>query len=413
MSVFAGSIKNLLTEGPYPLTARRLIDIFAGPSVAAGVTVTPESAMTLSVVYACVRILAETLAGFPLQVFERLPDKGRQQAESHPLYRLLHDEPNPWMTSFQLRETLMGHLALRGNAFAEIERDGRSVPVNLWPLRPDRMQAITVSNAGTLLYTYALPTGEQQTLPQRNILHIRGLSSDGITGYSPITLQREGIGLALAAQEFGARFFGHGARPGGLLMTKQRLSEEAAQRLARTFTATHEGLSNSHRVAVLEDGVTWQSVAMTQADAQYMLTRQFQVREVARMFRIPPHKVGDLDQATFSNIQIQGVEFVTDTMLPWVVRWEQQITKDLFLPSERTKYFAAFNMDGIQRGDHASRAEFYGSGRQWGWLNVDEIRQRENMNPLPNGEGQTFLQPVNMVPAGTEPAPNTPTAAPA
>jgi HK97 family phage portal protein len=411
LGLVAAPIKNLISTAPLPLTASRLIDIFAGPSVSSGVTVTPESSLTLSVVYACVRILSETLAGFPFQVFERLPEGGRQKAEDHPLYRLLHEEPNPWMTSFQLRETLMGHLALRGNAFAEIERDGRGVPINLWPLRPDRMQQISVSGAGTLLYTYTLPNGEPQTLPQRSMLHLRGLSSDGINGYSPITLQREGIGLALAAQEFGGRFFGQGARPGGLLKVKQKLSKEAAERLAQSFASVHQGLANSHRLAVLEEGVEWQSVGMTQADAQYMLTRQFQVREVARMFRIPPHKVGDLDQATFSNIQIQGVEFVTDTMRPWVIRWEQQITKDLFLAAERKRYFAEMNMDAIQRGDIGTRFDAYGKARQWGFFNVDEIREKENMNPLPDGLGQEFLTPVNMVPAGTDPAANTPTAA--
>ncbi len=404
MSFFAPAFRALAgLEGPYPLTSKRLIDALGGGGpVAAGVNVSYESAMALSTVYACVRILAETLAALPLKVHEHLPDGNRQEADWHPLWRLLHDEPNPWMTSYQFRCALMGHVALRGNAYAEIQRNGAQVPQALWPLRPDRIDSIDQAASGALLYHYRTPDGDIRDIPQRNMLHIRGLTSDGVMGYSPVTVQRESLGLALAAQEFGARFFGQGARPGGVLITKKPLSEEAAQRLAHSWNTAHAGLASSHRVAVLEEGVEWQSVGMTQADAQFMLIRQFQTREIARMFRIPPHKIGDLEQATFSNIQIQGVEFVTDTMLPWVVNWEQELNRALFAPSERSRYYAAFNLDGIQRGDIKTRFETYAIAKQWGIYNSDEVRAFEGSNPIPDGRGETYYVPVNMAPAQTQ-----------
>lgn len=402
-------------EGPYPLTSSRLIDLIGGGATSkSGARVTPETVLGLSSAWSCVNILAGAYASTPLQVFERLPDGGRQIARGHPTYRLLHDDPNPWMTSFKLRQTMMGHMALRGNAYAEIERHPRTAePVALWPLRPDHMEQITVSAAGTLIYNYRLPNGEGKSLPQRNILHLRSLSSDGITGYSPVTVQRESFGLGLSVRDFGGLFFDNNARPGAILKTSGKLSTEAAERLSHTFSAAHSGLSNAHRLAVLENGVDYQSIGMTQADAQFLLTMNFSVRDTARIFNIPPHMIGDLEQATFSMLQIQGIEFTTRTMLPWFSDSEEQFTKDLLLPSERERYFVEFNMDGLTRGDIAAQTDSYGKGRQWGWFNVDEIRAKMNMNPLPNGEGTRYLEPVNMRGAGEEPVANIPEAAPA
>ncbi|MBC7193875.1 phage portal protein, partial [Marinobacter sp.] len=348
--------------------------------------------------FSAVDILSRTLASLPLTVYWRLQGGGKERAIDHPLYSILHDLPNPEMTSFELRQALMGHLALWGNAFAEIERDNAGRVVALWPLRPDRM-TVKRDQQG-LLYVYRIGTTEEEVaLRQRNVMHIRGLSSDGIIGYSPIRMAREAIGLALATEEFGARFFGNGSRPGGVLQHPGKLSDEAARRLKKSWEEMHQGLTQAHRVAILEEGMTWQQVGIPPEDAQFLETRKFQVTEIARIFHIPPHMLADLERSTFSNIEHQGIEFVVHTMRPWLVCWEQAIKRDLFLPSERNIYFAEFLVDGLLRGDIKSRYEAYAVGRQNGWLSADDIRELENMNPLPDGQGKVYLVPLNMVPA--------------
>ncbi len=401
MSLFAPAIRALLEEGPYPLTAARLAEIVGGDSVTSGARVSVESSMGVTAVWACVRIISETLGMLPLHVYERLPEGGKERATEHPIYRLLHDEPNPWMTAMKFRETMQGHVLLRGNGYAEIERDRFGVPVALWPLRPDHMRTPSVSASGYLTYPYQHSDGVTTELLQSQVLHIRGLSSDGLIGYSPITLHRETVGLAMALREHGARLFGQGARPGGVLKTKGRLSTEAAERLKQRWQSAHGGLSMSHRVAVLEEGVEWQQIGMSQEDAQYLQTRAFTEQDITRIFRMPQHKAGWMTDATFSNIEKQAVEFVTDTMLPWLTNWDQQLSKDLLFERERQTYFVQHLVDGLLRGDTAARFAAYHSARLDGWMSGNEIREFENMNPMPHG-GDDFWQPVNVVPAGTQ-----------
>lgn len=380
-----------------------------GAPTATGVPVTEGTAMRSTAVFACVRILAETIASLPLSVYRRLPGGGKGRAQDHYLYPILHDMANPEMTSFELREALMGHLALWGNAYAEIQRDGGGRVITLWPLRPDRMRVTREDKKIT--YRYQSPKGEEVVLFSNQVLHIRGLSPDGLIGYSPIRMCCEAIGLALATEEFGARFFGNDARPGVVLKHPQKLSDVAYNRLKESWNEQHQGLSNAHRAAILEEGIDIKEIGIPPEDAQFLQTREFQLEEIARIFRVPLHLVGDLKHATFSNIEHQSIEFVVHTIRPWLVRWEQAINARLLGETERRTYFAEHLVDGLLRGDAKARNEALAIQRQNGIINADEWREIENMNPQPDGQGKVYLVPLNMVPAdqiGKEPPPEPP-----
>jgi len=372
-----------------------------GSTTKAGLKITELNAMQCSAVYASVRVLAETVASLPLFVYKRQATRGKERASNHPLYPILHHRANPLMTSFEFRETLMGHLALWGNAYAEIERNNSGIPVALWPLRPDRMRVEGKNQA--LQYFYTLPQGGEVRISSDNVFHVKGLSANGFVGQSPISFARESIGLSLAAEEFGSRFFSGDATPGGVLEHPGRLSKEAKDYLSKSWQDQHQGLSQAHRLAILEEGMKFQQIGIPGKDAQFLETRKFQVNEIARIFRIPPHMIGDLDRATFSNVEQQAIDFVVHTIRPWLVRWEQAILRDLFFSDELDMFFAEFRVDGLLRGDTQSRFASYAVGRQWGWLSADDVRELENMNPLPSGKGTTYLIPMNMIPAGSAP----------
>lgn len=372
-----------------------------GWDTATGVDVSPDKSLQVSAVFACVRILAETVASLPLLVYRRLGNDGKTRAPDHYLYSLLHDAPNPEMTSFQFRETMMGHLCTWGNAYAEIEFDQAGRIIALWPLRPDRI--MVKRENGRLQYHYRLTKPDAQgrmeaILDMTQVFHLRGLGSNGIIGYSPIQLHRQAVGLALAAEEFGARFFGNDARPGVILQHPGKLSDEAHRRLRESWESRHGGLDKSHRVAILEEGLSVKEIGLPPGDAQFLETRRFQISEIARIFRIPPHMVGDLERATFSNIEQQSLEFVIYTLWPWLVRWEQEIKRSLLTPAESSMYFVEFLVEGLLRGDVESRYRAYATARQWGWLSANDIRRLENMNPIEGGD--VYLVPLNMIPAG-------------
>lgn len=372
-------------------------ELAANPA-ASGATVNANTAMGATAVYAAVSLLARTVATLPLHTYERI-DRGKRQARDHPLYTVLKNRPNPYQTSSEWRETMQAHLGLWGNAYSEIVFDGRGRAVQLWPLRPDRMKDIKIKADGSLEYIYQVNDGQLVTVPGRLIFHVKALSTDGLRGISPITQCREAIGLALAAQEYGARWFGNGARPSGVLQTPQKLSNEAHGRLKGSWNATYQGLTNANRVAILEEGLTYQQIGLPPEDSQFLETRQFQVAEVARIFNVPPHLIGDLSKATFSNIEHQSIDFLEHSVRPWLVKWEERILLSLFPEAEQGRYYAEFNVDGLLRGDIKSRYEAYSIGRQNGWLSADDIRERENMNPLDDGQGAIYLVPLNMVPA--------------
>jgi len=353
-----------------------------------GVEINETLALNLSAVYACVQVLAQTVGSLPLHVYQRTTE-GKNRAVTHPLYRLLHDAPNPEMTSMSWRQAMMLHMCLWGNHYSEIERNKKGEPVALWPITPWRVNLKRVDKV--LIYTVATDNGVV-TLPYGDVLHIKGLSCDGLVGLPPLRAAKEAIGLGLAAQKYAAKFFANDARPGGILEHPGQLSDEAAERLRKSFEKTHEGLDNKFRVAVLEEGMKFNAVGVPPEDAQLLETRKFSVAEIARYFRMPLHKISDLDRSTNNNIEHQAIEFVTDTIRPWLVSMEQELVFKLFSGD----YFPEFLIEGLLRGDIKTRYEAYAIGRQWGWLSADDIRERENMNRLPNNQGQQYLIPLNM-----------------
>lgn len=366
-----------------------------GQATYSGVDVTVEGSLELPAVWACIRVLSETVASLPLFVYERL-ERGKRRAPAHPLYALLHDQPNPEQTSFEFFELMISHTATWGNAFAEVERANNGRVRALWPLRPDRMRMLRQS--GQIFYVYSLPDGQPDvTLRADQVLHFRGLSGDGMVGYSPVRVAMQAVGLGLATEEFGARFFSNGARPGMVLQHPAILGQDAYQRLKDSWESDYGGLSNAHRIKILEEGMTAEVVGVPPEEAQFLQTRQYQAEEIARIYRMPPHKIGLLEHATFSNIEHQAIEFVTDTVRPWLVRFEQAMMRQLLGPSERQRYFVEFLVDGLLRGDTKSRYEAYGIGRQNGWLSVNDIREYENMDAIEGGD--EYLVPLNMAPA--------------
>lgn len=362
-------------------------------STSSGKVVNEKTAIQTTAVYACVRVLAEAIASLPLHTY-RYTEEGKEKAADHPLYRLLHNEPNPEMTSFVFRETLMGHLLLWGNAYAQIIRDGRGNVTALYPLLPDKM-TVDRTSTGELYYLYK-KEGLDYPLRQEEVLHIPGLGFDGLVGYSPIAMAKNAIGMAIATEEYGARFFANGANPGGVLEHPGVVKDPA--RIRDSWNAVYQGSANAHRVAVLEEGMKFQPIGIPPEQAQFLETRKFQLNEIARIFRVPPHMIGDLERSSFSNIEQQSLEFVMYTLDPWVVRWEQSIAKALLTESEKKDVFVKFNVNGLLRGDYQSRMAGYAVGRQNGWLSANDIRELEDMNRLPEGSGgERYLVNGNMV----------------
>lgn len=357
-----------------------------------GKPVNERTAMQTTAVYACVRILAEAVASLPLHVYEYQDDGGKKLVHDHPLYYLLHDEPNPEMTSFVFRETLMSHLLIWGNAYAQIIRDGAGRVLGLYPLLPDKME-VQRDAKGNIYYVYSRNSDENPMfkeygnikLKAEDVLHIPGLGFDGLIGYSPIAMAKNAVGMTLACEEYGASFFANGANPGGVLEHPGVLKDPSKVR--ESWNSVYRGVNNAHKIAVLEEGMKYQQIGIPPEEAQFLETRKFQINEIARLYRIPPHMVGDLDKSSFSNIEQQSLEFVKYTLDPWVIRWEQSLQRSLLLPGEKGKYFIKLNVDGLLRGDYQSRMNGYAVGRQNGWFSANDIREMENMNPIPDEEG--------------------------
>ena len=357
-----------------------------------GKPVNERTAMQTTAVYACVRILAEAIASLPLHVYEYQDDGGKKLVHDHPLYYLLHDEPNPEMTSFVFRETLMSHLLIWGNAYAQIIRDGAGRVLGLYPLLPDKMD-VQRDDRGSIYYVYSRNSDENPMfkeygnikLKAEDVLHIPGLGFDGLIGYSPIAMAKNAVGMTLACEEYGASFFANGANPGGVLEHPGVLKDPSKVR--ESWNSVYRGVNNAHKIAVLEEGMKYQQIGIPPEEAQFLETRKFQINEIARLYRIPPHMVGDLDKSSFSNIEQQSLEFVKYTLDPWVIRWEQSLQRSLLLPGEKGKYFIKLNVDGLLRGDYQSRMNGYAVGRQNGWFSANDIREMENMNPIPDEDG--------------------------
>jgi HK97 family phage portal protein len=367
-----------------------------------GKPVNEHTAMQMTAVYSCVRILAEAIAGLPLHLYKYTASGGKEKALSHPLYFLLHDEPNPEMSSFVFRETLMTHLLLWGNAYAQIIRNGKGEVIALYPLMPNRMR-VDRDSKGKLYYSYTRYSDEASaingmtvTLRPSDVLHIPGLGFDGLVGYSPIAMAKNAIGMAIACEEYGAKFFANGAAPGGVLEHPGTIKDP--QKVKESWNMAYQGSGNAHRVAVLEEGMKYQPIGISPEQAQFLETRKFQINEIARIFRVPPSMIGDLDRATFSNVEQLSLDFVKFTLGPWISRWEMALQRSLILPSERASLFIRYNLEGLLRGDFKSRIESYAVGIQNGFYSPNDIRSLENLNLISKEEGgDNYMVNGNMI----------------
>ena len=400
MGIFSGLFKS--RDKPQDRTSGSNYAFFMGGTTS-GKAVTERSAMQMTAVYSCVRILSEAVAGLPLHLYKYTDSGGKAMALDHPLYHLLHDEPNPEMSSFVFRETLMTHLLLWGNAYAQIIRNGKNEIVALYPLMPNKMSVDRDEN-GRLYYTYYRGSDEAiknkefaVTLQPSDVLHIPGLGFDGLVGYSPIAMAKNAIGMAIACEEYGAKFFANGAAPGGVLEHPGTIKDP--QRVRESWQSTFGGSGNSNKIAVLEEGMKYTPIGISPEQAQFLETRKFQINEIARIFRVPPHMVGDLEKSSFSNIEQQSLEFVKYTLDPWVIRWEQSIQRSLLSKDEKAAYFVKLNLEGLLRGDYQSRMNGYAIGRQNGWMSANDLRELENLDRIPAEEGgDLYLINGNMLP---------------
>ena len=394
MGILSGLFRS--RDKPTDRTVGSSYSFFLG-GTSSGKYVTERSAMQMTAVYCCVRILSEAVASLPLQFYRYTDDGGKEKAVDHPLYFLLHDEPNPEMTSFIFRETLMTHLLLWGNAYSQIIRNGKGEVVALYPLMPDRMK-VDRDEHGRLYYEYTVydsddvdgrkgtnKVGRTVRLQPHDVLHIPGIGFDGLVGYSPIAMAKNAIGLAIATEEYGSKFFANGAAPSGVLEHPGTIKDPSKVR--ESWQATFGGSGNANKIAVLEEGMKYTPISISPEQAQFLETRKFQIDEIARIFRVPPHMIGDLEKSSFNNIEQQSLEFVKYTLDPWVSRWEQAMVRALLTPDEKKKYFFKFNVDGLLRGDYQSRMNGYATARQNGWMSANDIRELENLDRIPAEQG--------------------------
>lgn len=370
-----------------------------GARTKSGLSITSDNATEVAAVMACVKVIVETLSSVPLVLYEIKDNGSKSQAIKSPLYNILRWQPNRWQTAVDFFEMTAGHVALRGNAYAEILTNNANQVTDLVPLHPDRVTPFFAPD-GRRAYEYQDKDKERRVILQDEMLHIALMSFDGLKGMNPIQQSRETIGTAKAAQIYGARFFSNDSRPAGYLKHPATLSQEAQERLINSWESRHRGVDNAHRPAILEEGMEWESVGIAPEDAQYLDTRKFEKTEIASIFRVPPHMIADLERATFSNIEQQSLNFIYYTMLPWFNRIQQAVRRDLISPANKTRLYAKFNPETLLRGDQKTRYDSYAQGRSWGWLSANDVREMEDMDPLPDAIGNTYLQPSNHVTTG-------------
>lgn len=380
-----GAIHKGLKMGIFDIFKKRSVsgwanlDLYEGRETSSGIHINENVVMGIPAVYACIRVLAESVASLPLMTYERFSNGDRERATGFSLYSLLHDSPNPLMTSFEFRELMMGHLCLRGNAYAYIERSHGEI-IALWPLHPDR---VTVELRGRKLFYKHANDGAEKVYKADDILHIKGLGSDGIVGFSPLTMLRDSFAYSKAVQEYSANYFKNDASPGGILSSPGALTDQALHNLRESWKAGHTGKGNHHRVAILDSGLHWESIGVSPMDSQLVESMKFSTIEIARAFRVPLNLIQDLDRSTYSNINEQNRSFLVHTLQPWLCRFEQAMTKALLTESEKERYFIEHLTAGILRADTKTRYDAYKVGIEAGFLTVDEVRNLENMNSLP------------------------------
>jgi len=410
-----GSLSSLLappeSRSTFATPASWLVEKLGAGDTSAGVSITSENALTISAVFDAVNLISSTIGTLPLHLYRRLEPRGKERADDHPAGQLLSISPNSETPPFYFWETLIGHVLLRGNGYAQIFRDGNSRLTGMFVLDPRLVHPVR-GDDGKLGYEIKNKFGvvEKRVLPD-SILHVRGMGFDGVVGYSVISCARESLGLGKAAEEFGASLFGNSATPSGILSHPGKLKDSTRENLRKSWESQHKGSKNANRVAVLEEGLTWTNVGINPQDAQFLETRKFQIEEIARWFNLPVHKLKNLDRATNNNIEEENRSFIDDSIMPWLTRIVQEIRMKLLVASERKTYFAEHVLDARLRGNTVNRYQAYATGRQWGILSINDVRDKENMNPIPKG-GDTYLEPMNMHPAGEPPPKPEPPPAP-
>ena len=366
--------------------------VFTFGKASSGEQVDEKSAMQIATVYACVRLLAESVAQLPLHLY-RYTDSGtgKEMAADHPVYPIIHRQPNPEMTSFTWRETMMVHLLLWGNSYSQIIRDGKNGIISIYPLLPENVE-VDRDERGEIYYIYHAYTDEapgeknKDIIFQREeVLHVPGLGFNGLVGFSPIAMMKNALGSTLAVEKYGSAFFKNGAQPSGVLEHPGVLKNP--EKIRQNWTDVYGGANNAHKVCVLEEGMSYKAISLPPEDSQFLSTRQFGVEEICRIFRVPPHMVQDLQRATFNNIEHMAIEFVMHTLMPWLIRIEQAIIKDVLVGEEKDQLFPKFNVDGLMRGDYKSRMEGYAVAITNGIMSVNDVRKLENMDPLDDADG--------------------------
>ncbi len=392
-----GIFSKLFGKKSISLENEALISHFGGGyNSRTGIAVTTTTAMRLAACYACVRNIAEDLAKNPIHLYERVPN-GKRRASTHPLYVLLNSSPNSWQTSYEFVEMLTAHALLRGNGFARVSRGLGGKVLELIPLLPS---SVTIEQREDLSigYTYTNPNGRQITFEQDDILHLRGLTLDGVVGITPIQYAKETFALASAAEQHGSAMFGGRVTGPGVFETPGKLSDAAYDRLKKSFKE-EGGIDNASSPIILEQGLSWKSLGIKLSDLQFIETRKFQVEEIARLYRMPLHKIGHLERATNNNIEHQSREYVTDTLLPWARRWEQALLRDCLPEKDRETFFPAFNFNNLLRGDTQSRAALYQSLFNTGSMSPNDIRRLEDDEGYDGGDTyfiQQGFMPVHL-----------------
>jgi HK97 family phage portal protein len=368
---------------------------FGGRASASGIVVNATTAMQSAAVYSCIKVLSESVGQLPIYPYKIAADGTKQVDVTNPLYDLLVFQPNEWQTTVDFFEMMTAHLELRGNAYAYLNRTRSGQVLEMLPLMPDSVNCL-MDGGFNLTYQVTGIDGAVQTVDPANIMHIRGMSLNGYQGISPISYARETIGLALSTEKFGSQLFRNGAKMGGVLEHPGILTDEAAKRLRNTFDDAHSG-ENSHRTALLEEGMKFTKISMSADDSQFLETRRYQRSEICGIFRVPPHKIADLEKATFSNIEEQNIQFVTDGLMPILNRIEKAIARVAIPKDQRRSLSLKFDVAELLRGNAGQRSAYYTSGINSGWLTRNEARAMEDMNAL-DGLDEPLV-PLNMISA--------------
>ena len=378
-----------------------LIDLIGGTKSKSGVAINEKTAVKVIAVFACLRLISEQMACLPIPVYKFVPE-GKKKAYEHPNYNMLNYEPNPYTTAFDFWQMMLVNMMLLGRGIAEIERDPRTKqPIALWPMPANRVKVYVNKQTHEPYYDIHQLDGTIDRLYSDQVLDIKGMGLEELNAYDPVVIARECLGLSLAAEEFAGEYFANGVHPSGLMTYAEKLKGDSLEEFKKEVREAYSGLGNKHRLMLLESGMTFQKLTTPANEAQMLETRQHQVVEVARFFNVPPHKIMDMSHATFSNIEELNISFAQDTLVPYCTRIEQNVQLKMFFQSEKSKFFVKYNLGALLRGKLSERYESYAHGRQWGWLSANDVRALEDQNGI-GEKGDIYLQPLNMVPAGTD-----------